>query len=118
MVLLCACDGRASAARSAAAAFERAWEGHDAEAVCAALAPGTRSALESDEQAGCPKALGEIPLPVGGRPRTVNVHGRQARAVLASDTLFLSLFPGGWKVVAAGCTPRTDKPYTCVLRGA
>lgn len=118
LVLLSGCDGRASNARSAAAAFERAWQVHDAKAVCAALAPGTRSELEADEQTACPQALGEISLPLAGRARTVNVYGRQARVVLTSDTLFLSLFPGGWKVVAAGCSARPDKPYSCVLKGA
>lgn len=118
VVLLSGCDNRSPDARRAAAAFERAWEVRDAEAVCAALAPGTRSELEADEQASCPEAIGEVSLPVGGRARKVNVYGRQARVVLASDTLFLSLFPGGWKVVAAGCSPRPDKPYSCMIKGA
>ena len=118
LILLSGCDNRSPAARSAAAAFEQAWKARDAEAVCAALAPGTRSELESDEQAACPEALAGVSLPVGGKARSVNVHGRQARVVLASDTLFLSLFPGGWKVVAAGCSPRPDKPYSCELKGA
>ncbi|WP_261991731.1 hypothetical protein [Streptomyces sp. OR43] len=118
VLVLLGCDNRSPAARSAATAFERAWKAHDAEAVCAALAPGTRSELESDERAACPEALDGVSLPVGGKARTVDVHGRQARVVLAADTLFLSLFPGGWKVVAAGCSPRPDKPYSCELKGA
>lgn len=118
LFLLSGCDNRSPAVRNAAAAFEQAWQTHDARAVCAALAPGTRSELESEEQAACPEAVDGVSLPVGGQVRSVNVHGRQARAVLASDTLFLSLFPGGWKVVAAGCSRRPDKPYSCELKGA
>lgn len=118
LVLLSGCGNRTSAARSAAAAFERAWRDHDARAVCAALAPGTRSEVEADGRTACPRAVGAISLPLAGRARTVNVHGRQARVVLTSDTLFLSLFPGGWKVVAAGCSARPDKPYACVIKGA
>jgi hypothetical protein len=31
--------------------------------------------------------------------------------------VFLAAFPGGWRVVAAGCTPRGDRPYDCTLQG-
>jgi hypothetical protein len=47
----------------------------------------------------------------------VDVYGRQARAVLASDTLFLSQFSDGWKIVAAGCEPRPGRPYQCSVKG-
>ena len=33
------------------------------------------------------------------------------------DTVFLATFPGGWRVVAAGCTPRGDRPYDCTVAG-
>ncbi|MEU1117626.1 hypothetical protein [Streptomyces sp. NPDC005879] len=49
--------------------------------------------------------------------RHIDVFGRQARAVTDRDTLFLSSFPGGWKVTAAGCTPRPEKPYQCLIKG-
>ncbi|GHE27624.1 DUF6766 family protein [Streptomyces hydrogenans] len=32
---------------------------------------------------------------------------------LRGDALFLSQFDAGWKVVAAGCTPRPDMPFDC-----
>ncbi|MDK0523889.1 hypothetical protein [Streptomyces sp. ML-6] len=55
--------------------------------------------------------------PAGGPARTVDVYGRQARVVLTSDTLFLSQFADGWKVVAAGCRPLTGRPYQCSVKG-
>lgn len=56
-------------------------------------------------------------MPADGRVRHVDVYGNQARAVLAADTLFLSRFPDGWKVTAAGCEERPDKPYQCEIKG-
>ncbi|MEU8865117.1 hypothetical protein [Streptomyces umbrinus] len=53
-----------------------------------------------------------------GRCRAATgVYGNQARAVLSSDTLFLSRFTSGWKVVAAGCEPRPQEPYQCRIKG-
>ncbi|MEW2587149.1 hypothetical protein [Streptomyces virginiae] len=47
------------------------------------------------------------------------VYGRQAMVRLSGHTLFLSQCGKGWKVVAAGCTPRPDRPFDCqVERGA
>ena len=31
--------------------------------------------------------------------------------------LFLSQFPDGWKVVAAGCIPQPGRPYQCTVEG-
>lgn len=117
LFLVIGCGEASSAVRGSVAAFEEAIVRHDAAAVCAALAPGTRTELESGEQSPCTTAVRESPLPAGGTARTVSIHGRQARAVLDSDTLFLSLFPDGWKVVAAGCTPQPGKPYSCTIKG-
>ncbi|MEU2250546.1 hypothetical protein [Streptomyces sp. NPDC019224] len=117
LLLLTGCGAPSSAVRDAAAAFERDVAEHDVRGICAALAPGTRSEVESDGRAPCTSAVGENPPPVGGATRTVDVYGRQARVVLDSDTLFLSRFPQGWKVVAAGCVPRPGLPYDCTVEG-
>ncbi|MET8040642.1 hypothetical protein ABZU25_07220 [Micromonospora sp. NPDC005215] len=45
------------------------------------------------------------------------VYGQQAQVRLDGDTVLLAVFPGGWRVVAAGCTDRGDKPYDWVLQG-
>ncbi|MEV7142815.1 hypothetical protein [Streptomyces tauricus] len=118
--VLAACgtvDGRAADASAAAASFERVLGERDSAALCAALAPGTRGEVEDAEKKPCVEVIGAQDLPAGGTVREVNVYGRQARAVLASDTLFLSQFPDGWKVVAAGCRPRTGQPYQCSVKG-
>nr|WP_240929948.1 hypothetical protein [Streptomyces coryli] len=84
---------------------------------CAALAPGTREELVQSAGAPCVRALREAGLPAPGRVRSVDVYGHQARIITAHDTLFLSSFTGGWKVTAAGCTPRPGLPYRCLVKG-
>ncbi|WP_245769740.1 hypothetical protein [Streptomyces indicus] len=113
-----AVDGRRDAARAAAVRFEEAVRARDASALCAALAPGTRQELEHSAEAACAASVLEEDLPYGGFDRRVDVHGRQARVVLEKDTLFLSQFPDGWKVVAAGCVPQGGEPYQCTVKGS
>jgi hypothetical protein len=110
-------DNRGTDVRAAAAAFENALGAGNAVAMCEVLAPGTRSALESSGKGPCPDVIGQEDLPAGGAARKVDVYGRQARVVLDADTLFLSRFPGGWKIVAAGCRPDPGRPYECAVKG-
>ncbi|MFI2780451.1 hypothetical protein [Streptomyces sp. ALB3] len=121
LVSLSACGGaggRSAEVSAAAAALERSLADGDRAATCAALAPETLGEVEEAEKKACVDAIGTQDLPPGGRVRAVDVYGRQARAVLASDTLFLSRFPDGWKIVAAGCRPsRPDRPYQCSVEG-
>jgi hypothetical protein len=108
---------RGADASEAAEEFERAVGSGDAAAMCAALAPETRSELEESEKSACSDAITAQDLPPGGPIRTVDVYGRQARIVLTSETLFLSQFTNGWKVVAAGCRPQSGRPYQCMVEG-
>lgn len=85
--------------------------------VCAVLAPATVEELEQQAGSPCARAMSEESLPPGGPVRRTDVYGNQARAVLSSDTLFLSHFASGWKVVAAGCEPRPQEPYRCRIKG-
>lgn len=103
--------------RAATAAFEEALGEGAYARVCERLAPATVEELEQSAGVPCARALGEEPPEPGGAVRTVDVYGNQARAVLAEDTLFLSHFSTGWKVVAAGCTPRPGTPYQCEIKG-
>ncbi|MES5818083.1 hypothetical protein [Streptomyces sp. RG80] len=117
---LAGCDSageRESAASAAATGFERLLRSDDTAGLCAALAPETRSEVEESEKEACEKAIASQDIPLGGDIRGTDVYGRQARVVLESDTLFLSRFTDGWKVVAAGCVPRPGQPYQCVIKG-
>jgi hypothetical protein len=123
LLLLGAMSGCGGAqARSADASavvekFERAVHGGDAAVACTLLAPQTRSDLEDSAQVRCDAALKEEQLPDGGAVRDTAVYGQQAVITLQGDTLFLSQFPGGWRIVAAGCVPEAGKPYQCQVKG-
>ncbi|MFF8375617.1 hypothetical protein ACF07V_05675 [Streptomyces sp. NPDC015661] len=109
---------RQDAAAAAAAAFEAAAAADDHVRACALLAPETRQQLEQNAQKTCPAAFASQELPTTRGIREVEAYGRQAMVRMEGDTLFLSLFTAGWKVMAAGCTPRPDQPYNCLIKGA
>ncbi|MGQ4388544.1 hypothetical protein [Streptomyces sp. SAS_270] len=73
--------------------------------------------MEQSAGSPCTKALPEEQLSYAGAVRKVHVYGRQAQVVLGTDTLFLSVFPAGWRVTAAGCVPRPEQPYQCKVKG-
>ncbi|MFI1100674.1 hypothetical protein [Streptomyces melanogenes] len=119
-MVLCGCGApaaRLEGARQAGRAFEQALAGADYPRACALLAPRTRQQLEEDEHQPCDSALRGQGLAAAGEVRGTQVYGRQALLRLRKDTLFLSQFEDGWKVVTAGCTPQGDKPYRCSLKG-
>ncbi|MEU3693212.1 hypothetical protein [Streptomyces narbonensis] len=119
---LAGCAGvgeRTDAAREAAVGFEEALRASDTHSACEALAPGTREELERDEP--CPAALAALDLGTvtdSARPVATDVYGDQARVVFAGDVVYLASFPDGWKVTAAGCTPRPGRPAHCEVQGS
>ncbi|MGW6536479.1 hypothetical protein ACWGDD_11735 [Streptomyces sp. NPDC055011] len=113
VVVLCGCgvsQPRLDGARRAAAGFEESLARADYAGACAQLAPQSRRQLEEDAARPCGQALAGEELPDGGAVRATQVYGRQALLHLERDTLFLSQFAGGWKVVAAGCEPGRGAP--------
>ncbi|WP_244190334.1 hypothetical protein [Streptomyces caeruleatus] len=108
---------RGDAASAAATGFTAALQRADGRQACALLAPSTLDELEKSEQTSCDRAVIQEQLPAGDTVRTVDVYGDQARVVLTDDTLFLAHVPTGWKVTAAGCTPRPRQPYDCTVKG-
>jgi hypothetical protein len=120
LVALAGCgelDGRRSAATSAALGFEQALQDRDGMAACAALAPATLRELERNAKTTCSRAVTDQELTPTADVAHVDVYGRQARVVFDADTVFLSRFSSGWKVTAAGCTARRDRPYECEIKG-
>ncbi|GGT22866.1 MULTISPECIES: hypothetical protein [Streptomyces] len=119
-VLLAGCGaagGRQAGATGAGRAFERALASGDYAAACRLLAPETLEQLEQDDRQPCPKALEDADLPVSASVGGPRVYGRQALVRAGRDRLFLSQFADGWRVVAAGCTPRGEQPYACEVKG-
>jgi hypothetical protein len=108
---------RRDAAASEVTRFERALDARQPERLCAALAPSTREELEQSAKQRCEQAIGGQDLPSAGAVRGVDVYGDQARVVLEHDTVFLARFSAGWRVTAAGCLPRPQRPYQCEIKG-
>ncbi|WP_222264203.1 hypothetical protein [Modestobacter marinus] len=84
---------------------------------CDLLAPATEAALTTDEGVPCPEALPGLPIGAGA-VRSVAVWDREAQVQLTDDTLFLTRTDRGWRVTAAACTARPDRPYVCALEGS
>lgn len=89
----------------------------DGAAACAALAPDTAAELEQSAAKPCAEAILDENLPRPGPVSASDVYGQWAQVRLSGDTVFLAVFPGGWRVVAAGCTAQRDRPYDCALQG-
>jgi hypothetical protein len=121
---LTSCSGLAPDAPSAegvAVAFAAAIDGGNAEEACALLAPGTVEEIESSEDTSCERAILSLGLPGGGQGRRAEAFGRGAIVELDNDTVFL-VGDGdgdvrGWRVTAAGCEPRAERPYDCTVKG-
>ena len=115
--LLVGCGSSGSAAQSAAADFYQAVEGGQSAVACGLLAPETRRELEQAENATCEAALSRMELPAAGATDRTERFGQHAVVRFARDTVFLAEYDDGWKVVAAGCTPRDGLPYDCDVEG-
>lgn len=119
LVALTACSGADSGgAQNAAARFAQAVRDGNGKQACALLSPSAVDEIENSESKPCDQAILDEDLPTATTVTSSVVYGQQARAVTAKDTLFLSHFASGWKVIAAGCERQPDdKPYQCSVSG-
>ncbi|MEU4557962.1 hypothetical protein AB0F72_06215 [Actinoplanes sp. NPDC023936] len=116
LLLLAGCgsvDDRSAAAASVASSFLQAVADRDGSAACGVLAPATAEKIGED----CAEGVLSEPLPAPSPVTDSQVYGQRALVRLGNETIFLGMFPGGWRVVAAGCTPQGDRPYDCVVEG-
>jgi hypothetical protein len=109
-------DDRGAAASAVALRMLSAVDTEDGIAACGLLAPDTASELEQSADTPCAQAILDEDLPKPGAVTKAAVYGQWAQVHLSGDTVFLGAFPGGWRVVTAGCTPRGDQPYDCTLQ--
>jgi hypothetical protein len=108
---------REAAAGDVATKLLAAVAGKDGATACAVLAPRTASELTQSAGKPCDEAILDQDLPAPAAVNGTDVYGQWAQVRLSDDTLFLAVFPGGWRVVAAGCKPRKSRPYDCTLQG-
>lgn len=114
--LVTACGGAqdADVARAASGLVEAVDRG-DGAGACALLAPPVRAELEDTSGSPCAQAVLEEDVGAPSDTTEVEVFDTMARAVVGSETLFLSRFDGRWLVVAAACDPVAGKPYDCAV---
>jgi hypothetical protein len=108
---------RERGATDAAVTFLDAVAAGDGAAACAVLAPDTLAEMEKSSGEPCAAAVLDEDLPSSAQVETADVYGQWARVVLSTDTVFLAVFPDGWRVVAAGCRSRGERPYDCAVQG-
>lgn len=104
-------------ARATAFRYVNAISSGDRAQACHLLAPKTRAQLEQSAGKPCPAALAEEDLHPAGALRSSATFGTMAQVRFADDTVFVTRFVRGWRVVASGCTAVPDQPYDCVLGG-
>lgn len=85
--------------------------------ACDLLTPAVMEALEGADAGSCPQKLAALKLDGASHVLDSRAFGRNAQVQLDGDTVFLTMSGGAWKVMAAGCTSRGERPYDCDLEG-
>jgi len=134
----CSAGGSARAgAEDTAARFLQAVADGDGSRACALLVRDARDAVETATRTSCERGVLRLGLTdervsTGGDADadagnghghgtgtgSARVYGRAAIIEDGPDTVFLARSGDTWLVRAAGCSPRTDAPFTCALDGS
>ena len=109
--------GHLESAAGVAGRFLAAVAADDGGAACGVLTPDAVAAIEEDSGDPCADAVLDEDLPSPRPPTDTAVYGQWARVRLGDQAVFLAMFPGGWRVAAAGCRPRGERPYDCAVDG-
>lgn len=117
-VPLSGCGASGSAPQDVAVRFYEAVEAGQGATACGLLAPESRREIEQSTRAPCADALLSEDIPAPGRVVETERFGNQAQVRFDHDTVFVAEFDDGWRLVAAGCTPREPQPYDCTISGA
>ena len=88
----------------------------DGAAACELLSENAQTDLQQSGDS-CEVAVLEAGLSPDGRVEKVSVYDTSGQVRYDDDVVFLSDFPEGWKVIAAGCVPEADAPYDCTING-
>ena len=88
----------------------------DGAAACELLSEEAQKALQ-DSGDSCELAVLDAGLSPDGRVEKVSVYDTSGQVRYDDDVVFLSEFPEGWKVIAAGCEKQAAAPYDCTVDG-
>jgi hypothetical protein len=88
----------------------------DGAAACELLSEEAQEELKESGDS-CEVAILEAGLPPDGRVEKVSVYDTSGQVRYDDDVVFLSEFPDGWRVIAAGCEKRAAAPYDCTVQG-
>jgi hypothetical protein len=110
----CGAGAHRDQVRAVAERFYAAAHQGDGRTACAQLSPDTRAQLVKDAS-GRPCRRAVLDLSLHGRAvSSVRVYAASARVRFAGgDSVFLGDTDQGWRIDAAGCTPRGDGPADC-----
>lgn len=101
----------------AAKDFRAALKAEDGAKACEELSDDAQEELRQSSGSSCTIAVLDTDVPTDGRVERVSVSGTAAQVRYGDDIVFLAEFSDGWRVIAAGCRTRPDKPYDCEIQG-
>ena len=109
-----------TAVSSVSDAFRQAVAGQEGTRACDLLSAQTVSEIEQSSGKPCATAVLQENVPTTGGASAVRVYGQMAQVRYGDDTVFLSHFHEGWRLVAAGCrlSSGAAQRFDCRVKGA